>query len=186
MAESDDARRFTEIYGRTHRYVLAYALRRVGPANADDVVAEVFTAAWRHLDRLGDDPLPWLYRAAFHAVANQRRTRVRQDRLTGRLHALPSSRGAHPDHADLVAEHDRVTVALRRLPSRDREALLLTCWEDLDLGTAAEVLGCTAAALKVRLHRARRRLGRLLAGEDATREPSWLPPHAPPSPEVQP
>ena len=184
--ESDDARRFTEIYGRTHRYVLAYALRRVGPAHADDVVAEVFTTAWRHLDRLADDPLPWLYRTAYHAVANLRQAGVRQDRLAGRLHAQPSWRGAHPDHADGIAEHDRVAAALGRLPARDREALLLTCWEDLDLGTAAEILDCTTVALKVRLHRARRRLRRLLPLDGSSREPSWHPHPTPPSPEVLP
>ena len=40
----------------------------------------------------------------------------------------------------------------------DRELLLLVGWEQLDHAAAARVLGCSRTALKVRLHRARRRL----------------------------
>jgi len=51
---------------------------------------------------------------------------------------------------------------LRELSETDREALLLVCWEDLDHAAAAYVAGCSVAAFKVRLLRARRRLTRRL------------------------
>jgi DNA-directed RNA polymerase specialized sigma24 family protein len=53
-----------------------------------------------------------------------------------------------------------VLAALRRLSPRDQEALRLTVWEDLDIATAA-------AAMKVRVHRARRRLAGLLTRSQA-------------------
>jgi DNA-directed RNA polymerase specialized sigma24 family protein len=42
--------------------------------------------------------------------------------------------------------------------SEKREAILLIAWEGLEPTAAARVVGCSAAAFRVRLHRARRRL----------------------------
>jgi RNA polymerase sigma-70 factor (ECF subfamily) len=55
---------------------------------------------------------------------------------------------------------------LEALPAKDREALQLVEWEHLDISTAAQVVGCSAATFRVRLHRARRRL--LAAAENET------------------
>ena len=55
-------------------------------------------------------------------------------------------------------------AALARLGPRDREALLLAAWEGLQGAELAAALGCSAAAAKVRLHRARRRLAAELDG----------------------
>jgi RNA polymerase sigma factor (sigma-70 family) len=51
-----------------------------------------------------------------------------------------------------------VLAALAELPAKEREALQLCAWEGLTPAQAARVAGCTAAAFRVRLHRARRRL----------------------------
>lgn len=157
---SDAAEKFTAVFRRHYPHVLAYALRRLDEASAHDVVAETFLAAWRHIDRLPDDPLPWLYRTAGHCVANQARGSRRQLRLAGRIAA--AGEGIAPDHAEDVAEMARLHVALARLDEIDREALLLVAWEGLDHGGAAYAAGCSAGTFRVRLFRARRRLARLL------------------------
>jgi RNA polymerase sigma-70 factor (ECF subfamily) len=51
-----------------------------------------------------------------------------------------------------------IIEALGRLSTGDREVLLLVAWDGLSAREAAVILGCSAAAAKVRLHRARRRL----------------------------
>jgi RNA polymerase sigma-70 factor (ECF subfamily) len=66
------------------------------------------------------------------------------------------------DPADAVAQNDRVRQALHLLGDADRDILLLTVWDDLDAASVAQVLGCSRAAVRVRLHRARRRLAALL------------------------
>jgi RNA polymerase sigma-70 factor (ECF subfamily) len=53
-----------------------------------------------------------------------------------------------------------VLDALARLPEAECEALTLIVWEGLTPQQAAVALGCSAVAVRVRLHRARRRLAR--------------------------
>ena len=70
----------------------------------------------------------------------------------------------------LLSESLRVQAALDALRERDRELLRLAVWEQLDTADGAATLGCSVAAYKVRLHRARRRLELLLAASDAPAE----------------
>jgi len=129
-------------------------------------VAETFLVAWRHIRRAPADPLPWLYRLARNAASNEARALRRGVRLQERARAgattMVAGTLAASDHAERIGETDWVLAALRRLSPRDQEALLLTVWEDLDVASAAAVMGCSTAAMKVRVHRARRRLAGLL------------------------
>lgn len=70
---------------------------------------------------------------------------------------------------DLVAERSVVSAALGALREADREVLCLIAWDGLDQVEAAEVLGCSPGAFKVRLHRARGRLEKALVEEDGRR-----------------
>jgi RNA polymerase sigma-70 factor (ECF subfamily) len=153
--------RFTMLFTDHYEPVLAYARRRVEPEAAQDVVAETFLAAWRHLDHLRGEPLPWLYRVASHAIANQRRASRRRGRLDDRARLL-ASETASVDHADAATEREVLAAAFGSLSERDQEVLRLVMWERLDRTAAASVLGCSPATFKVRLHRARRRLSRLM------------------------
>lgn len=77
--------------------------------------------------------------------------------------------GAAPDLLErLERRHElaRVLAALRRLPGRDREALLLAAAGELSTAEASRVLGISRSAFKMRLHRARRRLAALLEDRD--------------------
>ena len=168
--DDDDRECFTLLYRRCYAQVLGYVLRRVPRDRAPDVVAETFTAAWRELPNLPAEPLPWLYRAAALRISNEHRTTNRQARLAVRLTGLAAPVG--PDHAAALVESAPLREALRQLPYTDREALLLVCWEDLDHASAAYVLGCSVPALKVRLHRSRKRLSRLLSRPEDTESAS--------------
>jgi RNA polymerase sigma-70 factor (ECF subfamily) len=168
---TDDEQRFRVLYRQHYARVLAYALRRVGPDRAQDVVAETFLVAWRHIRKAPADPMPWLYRLARNAAANEARALRRGVRLQERARAgaatMLAGALAASDHAERVGETDWVLAALRRLSPRDQEALLLTVWEDLDVASAAAAMGCSTAAMKVRVHRARRRLAGLLTRSQA-------------------
>ena len=145
-----------------HRHVLAYALRRADPATAEDVVAETFVIAWRRMDDVPDAPLPWLLGVARRVLANVRRGERRRSALLDRLRREPAA-GAYP----APGEHGQVLTALASLREGDREALLLHAWEGLDHAAAGTVMGCSAGAFAVRLHRARERFARSLADLDS-------------------
>jgi RNA polymerase sigma-70 factor, ECF subfamily len=154
VSSGDD--RFEQLYARYFGDVLAYALRRTPQAVAQDVAAETFVVAYRRLGDVPAEPLPWLLGVARKALANQRRSMRRQRALTERLAAQPRPEWQHE------LERPPILAALDRLSDRDREVLMLAAWEELDSRQAGEVLGCSSTAYRLRLHRARQKLERLL------------------------
>jgi RNA polymerase sigma-70 factor, ECF subfamily len=146
--ESLRRKRFEQVFDEHFRAVSAYARRRVARAEAEDAVAETFLVAWRRLDEMPSDAKPWLLGVARRVLANQRRAAGRRLALAQRV---AQERAAEP-------EHHPILEALERLSESDRELLLLMAWDGLSTGEAAATLGCSRAAVKVRLHRARRRL----------------------------
>jgi RNA polymerase sigma-70 factor (ECF subfamily) len=162
------AERFPSLYEACYGAVHAYASRRVGAPAADEIAAETFLVAWRKLDAMPREPLPRLYGVARNVVkryhATQGREQAKRDALA-RERAWPA-----PEHGDV--QHPRLWHAWEQLRSADREVLALVAWEELSVADAARVVGCSAPVLSVRLHRARRRLERLLVAGDANRLPS--------------
>jgi RNA polymerase sigma-70 factor (ECF subfamily) len=150
---------FETVYEQHAGAIKGYAMRRTDPARADDVVAEVFLVAWRRLDDMPAEPRPWLFGIARRVLANERRRVARHTAAVGRLEPPPES----VDPADAPALASRpFQEALRTLSDSDREALLLMAWEGLDNRDAARALGVKQATFTVRLHRAKRRLGRAI------------------------
>jgi RNA polymerase sigma-70 factor (ECF subfamily) len=162
--------RFDQLWRDHAPAVLRYARRHVLPAEVEDVVAETFVVAWRRLDEVPSYGLPWLLGVARNISANIRRGRRRQEALSDRLAADLDDGPAWPE----VEGDDAVTAALHRLSDADRELLTLLAWDGLSHAEAAEALGCSRGALKVRLHRARSRFAALL-GQDTAESPAITP-----------
>ncbi|HEX3511045.1 MAG TPA: sigma-70 family RNA polymerase sigma factor [Solirubrobacteraceae bacterium] len=170
-------KRFQALYHAHAGAVLSYARRRSTRADAEDVLGEVFLVAWRRLDEVpAEQERVWLLGVARRALANQRRGSTRRRALRSRL----ASQGQAPAAAPMpfpAARETRLGRALARLSESDRELLLLIAWEGLSNEEAARVLEIRPRALRVRLHRARRRLASVLAREgsgDATDNPTAL------------
>jgi RNA polymerase sigma-70 factor (ECF subfamily) len=149
--------------------VVAYVRRRAPGDVVDDVVAETFLVAWRRLEDIPEEALPWLLGVARRVLSTHRRAAGRRDRVGVRLIAShPSARIEAVDPAE-----DRVAAALARLSEKDREALILVAWDGLTPQQAAAALGEPAGRFRVRLHRARQRMKALL---DASPPPQELSP----------
>ncbi|GGQ23236.1 RNA polymerase sigma-70 factor (ECF subfamily) [Actinomadura coerulea] len=160
--EAPDEQRFTAIYDECRQRVWAYAAARAGGQVADEVVSETFAVAWRRLADVPDPALPWLLGVARNVLRDGHRARVRRESFAAELGRwAPRWTG---DVAEDVAERLAVLRAMAALPEGDREILILIAWQGLTPREAARVVGCSPAALRVRLHRARRRLVR--AAED--------------------
>jgi RNA polymerase sigma-70 factor (ECF subfamily) len=158
-ADADFDALFRAHVGAVH----AYALRRSEPAMAEDVVADTFLVCWRRLDRVPDEPLPWLYGVARRCLANRMRAERRQRERQRSARALAVD--VPPGTVEVFEQRARsreVLVALAQLPPREREALQLCAWEGLRPSDAALAAGCSGATFRVRLHRARRRMAALL------------------------
>jgi len=166
--------RFERLFRETYPLVRAYALRRAAPDAAQDVVADTFLVAWRRLDDVPADALPWLYATARRVLANQRRSAARGAALERRLSGAAGA-DARADLGDSVADAELVREALGRLSDRSREALMLVAWEGLDGARAARAARCSKAAFAVRLHRARRQLAAELAVLEALPQPDRSP-----------
>lgn len=156
---ADAEERFRALFDGYFRELLGYALRRVSsPEDAADVVADTMLVAWRRMDQVPVDGTArlWLYGVARRVLANQRRGKLRRERLGERLRLQLVE--AAPDLADSVSTSTAVRQALEALGADDRELLELTAWEGLDPREVAIVLDVPARTVRTRLHRARGRL----------------------------
>jgi RNA polymerase sigma-70 factor (ECF subfamily) len=165
-ASTSEEQRFIELFRAHHAEVLAYCRRRLTYDLADDAVAETFVLAWRALARAPDDQRLWLLGLARGSVANLRRRRDRFARLGDRLARLDQPRPER-DHAETTGWQGPFMTAFASLSEDDQEVLRLTTWEGLGPADTAAVLGCSTSAVKVRLHRARRRLRKALGEAEA-------------------
>jgi RNA polymerase sigma-70 factor, ECF subfamily len=151
-----DKDRFTALYDTYRMRVWAYAASRVGGQAADEVVSETFMVAWRRFAEMPSGSLPWLLGVARNVIRDSARAQTRRDSLAAELRTW--TEGAESDVADGVVDRLALLRALTGLSDADREVLTLVAWHGLSAKQAARVVGCTTAALRVRLHRARKRL----------------------------
>ena len=151
--------RFEAVMTAVYEPLQRYARRRTSPDAADDVVADALLVVWRRLDEVpADAVLPWCYRVAANCLANSRRASGRRLRLATRVAQLePAADVGEPELPDPTLH-----AALATLSEPDQEVLRLWAWEDLGPTEIAVVLGLTANAVSIRLHRAKGRLAEAL------------------------
>jgi RNA polymerase sigma-70 factor (ECF subfamily) len=141
------------------------AARGVDRASLDDAMQNICAAAVEGAPGLKDRQRvgPWLYRIAIVAALQHRRKTGRRRRMHTRYAASGVAANEWSDNdplAWLLAEEAQQLVrqAVRRLPRRDAEILLLKYTEDWSYRQLAEHLGVSTSAVEARLHRARGKL----------------------------
>ena len=170
-SDGSDAERFTALYRSHQQRIFDFACRRVGPETALEVVSETFLVAWRKFSDVPEEPVPWLYRVASFEIANLRRRQRRNDEL--RL-AMRLAHGSSCEPESTSGLPAAVAAAFDSLSAPDQEVLRLATWERLTMAEGASVLGCSVSAYRMRLHRARARLGKRVAAKraDAPEDPA--------------
>lgn len=155
--------RFESCFREHHARLLAFTMRRVsGREAAEEVVADTFAVAWRRRDCIPEVPLPWLYAIAANVISDQYRSMRRHHDLGARLAHEARADPPGSDPADSLVLREAFSTAFAQLEEPEREVLRLVAWDGLDVREAAQVLGCSQGAFRVRLHRARRKLARRL------------------------
>lgn len=177
----DGDERACEELVRTHGGRLLSVARRMlrNEEDARDAVQQTFLSAFRGLHGFNGQSriATWLHRILVNAALMMMRTRGRHPEESIE-NLLPRFRedGHHAEGwSDLGASVDmllqqretreRVRAAIDRLPESYRMVLLLRDIEELDTASTAGLLGLSANAVKIKLHRARQALARLLAAE---------------------
>ncbi|MFC6080084.1 RNA polymerase sigma factor [Sphaerisporangium aureirubrum] len=160
--------RFAELFDRHAAALHRYAVRRLGPQHAEDVVAEAFTRAFerRHTYDLGrPDALPWLYGITTNVIGGHRRAEVRAYRALARTGVDPVVAAVDERviaRVSAVATRRSLAAALARLTPGERDVLLLIAWGDLTYEKAARALAVPVGTVRSRLSRARRKVARTL------------------------
>ena len=153
---------FGELYKRHGVAVRRYVVSRVGLTSGEDLAAEAFARAFHARDKCRAErgsALPWLLGIANHVIGDHRRLERR--RLATLEELLASGREVSED-PDLGLTSEMVH-ALRRLPAKDRDTLLLLVWGELSRDEAAAALGVPVGTVNSRIARARKRLATDLA-----------------------
>jgi len=163
-AKSDPAA-FGELYDRYAGQIYRFVRARIRDDGlAEDITAEVFLSALRHIKGYRDQGRPfscWLYRIAVNAVASH----YRSQRATLSLDDQLGLASPLLDPLDEVVDRERLRTiwqAVDGLPAQQRAAMILKFSEDMTMEEIGAVLGKSPAAAKLLIYRAMQRLRREL------------------------
>ena len=164
-----------EFYRRNVGRVIAAGTRRFDrPEDVADFTSAVFLAVME--SAAGFDPgrgsaVAWLYGVVNHVASGEMRRRARasetERQIAGRDYLADDDIDRLERRIDAATEARAVYRALESLPQDDRRLLQLIAVDGLTSAQAAGALGISRIALRVRLHRSRRRLRDLLSNPSA-------------------
>ena len=155
-----DGEAFVELIGRHEAAVWSYLARRAGRQVAEDLLAEVWVAAFasrQRYDRSYSEARPWLFGVALNTLRRHWRTRPAEEPMA----ALPDGALAAdpwPFEEERVHGMALLREALAALRPDEREVLFLVVWEQLSVAEAARVLDLPSGTARRFLHQARQTL----------------------------
>ena len=158
-ARRGDETAFARLVERHYDRVFRIAWRWSGErADAEDAAQEVCIKLARALAGFRGEAAftTWLTRMTINTVKDLARARARRSEGVAAL-ALVDARGCEPPANDRLEAGD-LWRAVRALPARQRDAVLLVYAEGLNHGEAARVLGCRESTLSWHVHEARKSL----------------------------
>lgn len=167
-----------EVLVRTYMPMLLRVARRMMRSEEDarDAVQDAFVSAFRSIDRFGANARlsTWLHRIVVNASLMRLRTQRRHPEESIEEYLPRFAEDGHSivrnddwsETAETLLQRNEiqsvVRAAIDRLPDTYREVLVLRDLEELSTDEAAQALGVTPNAVKIRLHRARQALKTLL------------------------
>ena len=168
-ARDGDREAFGRLVERHYDFVHRVAWRWCGrKADAEDIAQDVCVRLGRSIrDYRGSGAFTtWLYAMTLNAARDHARKSMRESAKTEAygVHALIS--GETPEEADDQAE--ALWAAVRRLPDKQRDAVLLVYGEGLPHAAAAEAMAISETTVSWHIHEAKKRLKVLMrtAGDE--------------------
>ena len=153
MSQPDRQTLFRELLERSHARWAGIARAYTNLSDRDDLLQEIALQVWKSLPRFAGRSSvdTWAYRVALNtALAWRRKAKSRVATGDGDVSQVSGATDSQAQHTRVVDEF------LASLSKPDRAAMLLFL-DDVAPAEAAEILGTTEGALRVRMHRIRRR-----------------------------
>jgi RNA polymerase sigma-70 factor (ECF subfamily) len=158
-----DPRRFAELYELFFDRVYAYVARRVRErADAEDITSDVFHRAFANLGTYewrGAPFAAWLYRIAFHAIADRGKRVAREA-------GLPPDAGIADSGLEEVEHRASLYRLVRELPADQRRVLQLRFADQKSIREIAALLDRSEGAVKQLQFRAMETLRALVGQQD--------------------
>ena len=150
-----------ELFAAHHLQLVRLAVL-LGADDAEDVVAEAFYQLYRRWRRLRNPDAAATYLRS--VVVNLTRMRIRHLEVVRRhaARAVPEHVASGEERVVLRDDQRALVDAVRVLPARQREALVLRFWLDLRESEIADAMGISAGAVKVHVSRGMAALSRTL------------------------
>ena len=156
---------FSSLYQSEFQPLLRIAYGLTGSrAEAEELVQETFVRCYQHWRRVEtyDKPGAWLRRVLINLAYSRRRKLSTELRALTRLGARPAGPGA----SELGDVDEAFWAAVRRLPRRQAQAVVLYYGDDLPTEDVAQAMGCAAGTVRALLHQARTTLAKVLDTEE--------------------
>jgi RNA polymerase sigma-70 factor (ECF subfamily) len=157
---------FDQLVRDHHQAVTRLAYRLLGwRGEVEDVIHDVFLAAFKKLHRFRGESSPWTWLATI--TINRCRSTRRRKFLPWRWLERQdrSFEESSSERIEQKETNQRVRDAVAKLPATDREVIVLFYLEEMSVSQISKMIGVKETAINVRLHRARKRLKELLGDE---------------------
>jgi len=149
---------FDEAMRRHEREILRFILRATGDRDdALDLFQETWLRAYRSYRQLdsAEGLRPWLFRIAANLCLNRKRDRARRARIISDIEFREEDAGAvSPVHDSAL----HLKSMLKRLPNKQRQALIMRKLAGLDYAEIAMALGCSEQAARAGVYLAMKKL----------------------------
>lgn len=154
---------FSQLLARHYDFIYRTAYKWSGDqGDAEDVAQDVCVKLATALKQFDGRSAftSWLYRITLNAVRDMQRARMRQNRRHRDLKDV--SANSMPANQEEVATESALWRAVRQLPEKQRDAVLLIYAEELSHAAAAEVMQVKESTISWYVHEARKTLKGLL------------------------
>lgn len=185
---NDNREYLTELFNKHYDRLFKYCLAALNSDNqeATDVVGDVFLAAERNAEKLASHPdvVGWLYKTANHLIAKRHRSRSRNKKRSVSFETLfpdmeEGIHGFHFDDYDLLFEQNDISEdnierikkeILLELNSREYRLYNAVFVEMKSCSELAKECGVSQDAMRMRVHRLKMKLHRLIQSELKNRD----------------
>ncbi len=163
-----DERAFAEFYTRYKSEIYTFCLRMLGgdSAEAGDAFQETFIKVYEKIDtfRYGENVRGWLYMIARNIALNVYRSKRPEETIEFHQDLPSRERSLSPEFSgEQNSLREALEAAIAKLPIEFREPFILREFDGLAYPEIAQITNTSMTVTKVRIHRAKQRLRKMLA-----------------------